>query len=108
MGKGVLEVTDANFKKEVLEETLPVVVDFWALWCGPCKAMSPVIEELAKEFEGRAKVGKLNVDENPAVTQSSSVLNIPTLIFYKNGGETDRMVGINPKAKIAKKIEGLL
>ncbi|MFA4842867.1 MAG: thioredoxin [Candidatus Omnitrophota bacterium] len=102
------EFTDGNFKKEVLEAKVPVVIDFWAAWCGPCKAITPIIEELGREFSGKAKIGKLNVDENPAVTEQHNVFNIPTLIFFKDGKEMDRLVGINPKAKISKKIESLL
>lgn len=108
MGKEVLELTDANFKKEVLESKIPVLVDFWAVWCGPCKAMAPVVEELAREFDGRIKTGKLNVDENPNTAQNYSVFNIPTLVFFKKGEETGRIVGINPKERILKKIEGLI
>ncbi len=104
----MVEFTDGNFKKEALEAKVPVVIDFWATWCGPCKAMTPVIEELGREFDGKVKIGKLNVDENPAVTEQHSVFNIPTLIFFKGGKEVDRLVGINPKTKISKKIEGLL
>lgn len=104
----MVEFTDGNFKKEVLEAKVPVVVDFWATWCGPCKAIMPIMEELGKELGPKAKIGKLNVDENPAIAEQYSVFNIPTLLFIKGGKEVDRLVGINPKAKISKKIEGLL
>jgi thioredoxin 1 len=104
----MVEFTDRNFKKEVLEAKEPVVIDFWATWCGPCKAMMPVMEELGREFHGKAKIGKLNVDDNPAITEQHGVFNIPTVIFFKGGKEADRLVGINPKAKLSKKIEELL
>lgn len=106
--KQIIEVTDNNFKKEVLESKVPVVIDFWAVWCGPCKAMSPILNELAKEFAGRAKIGKVNIDENSNTTETYSVFNIPTLIFFKDGIEAGRVVGINPREKISKRIVELL
>lgn len=105
MGKGILEFTDDNFKKEVLESNIPVLVDFGAAWCGPCKAIAPAIEELGQELDSKLKIGKLNVDENPDVVGKFNILNIPTLIFFKGGGEMGRMVGINSKAEILKKIK---
>lgn len=107
MKEKMFECTDANFKTEVLESKGPVLIDFWAVWCGPCKAISPTIEELAKELEGKVKIGKLNVDENPDVTNSLGILNIPTLIFFKDGKEKGRMVGMNSKADISKRIKEL-
>ena len=86
-------LTDENFKKEVLEANLPVLVDFWAPWCGPCQTAGPVIEELAKEHEGKIKMGKLNVDENPQIGQKYGILSIPTVIIFKNGEEVKRQVG---------------
>jgi len=86
-------LTDENFKKEVLEANLPVLVDFWAPWCGPCQTAGPVIEELAKEYEGKIKVGKLNVDENPKLSEKYGILSIPTVIIFKNGEEVKRQVG---------------
>ena len=86
-------LTDENFKKEVLEANLPVLVDFWAPWCGPCQTAGPVIEELAKEHEGKIKVGKLNVDENPKISEKYGILSIPTVIIFKNGEEVKRQVG---------------
>lgn len=107
MKKTVLEFTDANFKDEVLNSSAAVLVDFWAVWCGPCKAIAPIIEELAGELGGKIKIGKVNVDENPDVANSLDILNIPTLIFFKSGKEMARMVGINSKAEILKTIEEL-
>ncbi|MDD5449143.1 MAG: thioredoxin [Candidatus Omnitrophica bacterium] len=102
------EFTDNNFNEEVIGSKTPAIVDFWAVWCGPCKAMTPVIDELGREFEGRVKIGKLNVDENPGVSQKYSIFNIPTLIFFKDGVEAGRLVGVNTKEKISKRIKELL
>lgn len=108
MKKSVLEFNDANFKTEVLDSKAAALVDFWAVWCGPCKAIAPVIDELAGEFEGKVKVGKLNVDENPGTPNDLGILNIPTLVFFKGGREAGRMVGVNSKAEISKRIRELL
>jgi len=108
VGKSIVEFSDSNFKQEVLESKQPVLVDFWAEWCGPCKMLTPTIETLADEFHGKVKFGKLNVDENPQVATNSSVMNIPTLIFFKDGKEVSRVVGINPKNAIAKELQSLL
>ena len=105
--KRVVEFTDDNFKQEVLDCATLVLVDFWATWCSPCKAMMPVVEEVARELGGTVKIGKLNVDENPDATQRSFVMNIPTLLFFKGGREVGRMVGVNPKEKLVKEIEAL-
>jgi len=86
-------LTDENFKKEVLEANLPVLVDFWAPWCGPCQTAGPVIEELAKEYEGKIKVGKINIDENQKISEKYGILSIPTVIIFKNGEEVKRQVG---------------
>ena len=108
MKEKIFGCTDANFKTEVLGAKGPVLIDFWAVWCGPCKAISPTIEELAKELEGKVKIGKLNVDENPEVTNKLEIFNIPTLMFFKDGQEKGRMVGINSKAEIVKRIKELI
>lgn len=102
------EFNDANFESEVLKSEVPVLVDFWAPWCGPCRVMAPVIDELAKEFEGKAKVGKVNVDENKPLAERYSIMSIPTLIIFKNGQVAGQMVGTATKTLLAKKLEQLL
>ncbi|MDE2293476.1 MAG: thioredoxin [Elusimicrobia bacterium] len=103
-----LKFTDDNFKREVLSSAVPVVVDVWAPWCGPCQALGPVIEDLAEEFDGRVKVGKLNSDENIAVPTSLRVSAIPTVLFFKGGRLVDRAIGLTPKAALRRQIERLL
>lgn len=102
-----LTITDANFE-ELLTSGRPLVVDFWAQWCGPCKAISPIIEELAKEYEGKANIGKVDVDENDDITARYGIRNIPTILFFKNGELVDKQVGAATKAAIAAKIDALL
>lgn len=102
-----MKVTDANFA-EILNTDKPVLVDFWATWCGPCRAIAPVVEELAKEYEGKAVVAKCNVDECDEVPGKYGIRNIPTLLYFKNGELADKLVGAAPKAEIAKKIDALL
>ena len=104
----LLHVNDKNFTAEVLGSDLPVLVDFWATWCGPCRSISPIIEELAKEFSGRVKVTKLNVDENPATPGQYGVRGIPTLILFKDGKILDQIVGSVPKARLKAMIEKAL
>jgi thioredoxin 1 len=105
---GLLHVTDQNFAAEVLQSSLPVLVDFWATWCGPCRTISPVVEELAKEFTGRIKVTKINVDENPGTPSQYGVRGIPTLIVFKGGKVLDQIVGAVPKARLLAMIEKAL
>ena len=95
-----LEFSDTSFKEDVLESDVPVLVDFWAPWCGPCRQIAPLIEELAKNSEGTAKVGKVNVDENPGVAQEFGINSIPTLLIFKNGNVTERFVGMPPRSKL--------
>jgi thioredoxin 1 len=104
----LLHVNDKNFADEVLNAQLPVLVDFWATWCGPCRSISPIIEELAKEFTGRVKVTKLNVDESPATPSQYGVRGIPTLILFKGGKILDQIIGAVPKARLIAMIEKAL
>ena len=103
-----LNFTDQDFKTQVLENTQPVIVDFWAPWCGPCKAISPIISELAQEFEGKVKVGKINVDENSQVAGQYSVMSIPSVVFFKNGQPIRTMVGAQSKENYKQEIESIL
>ena len=99
------EFTDANFQTEVLDSDKLSVVDFWAEWCGPCRAIGPVIEELAKEYAGMVNVGKVNVDHNPQISQNYGITSIPAILFVKGGQVVDKLVGAQPKGNFLKKIE---
>ena len=103
-----IEITDQNFETEVLESDTPILVDFWAEWCGPCRALAPTIEELSSDYEGRLKVAKLNVDENPVSASSFGIRSIPTLIIFENGVEKDRILGALPKRNIEEAINSTL
>ena len=102
-----LEFTDSNFQTEVLESNQLSVVDFWAEWCGPCRAIGPVIEELSNEYDGKVKVGKVNVDHNPKISMDYGITSIPAILFIKNGQVVDKLVGAHPKGNFVKKIEAL-
>lgn len=102
------EVTDSTFAQEVLQSDQVVMVDFWAPWCGPCRILGPTVDELAKEYEGRAKVVKLNVDDNPDTAAQYGVRSIPTLIFFKNGEPVGQVVGVQPKHALASLLDRLL
>lgn len=106
--EAAVKITDEDFDQEVIRSTIPVLVDFWAAWCGPCKMIAPVLEELAKEYSGRIKIVKMNVDENMETPNNFSVRSIPTLILYKDGSEIDRMVGVVPKSTLEEMIKKAL
>jgi thioredoxin 1 len=105
MAGNVLELRDDNFEAEVLKSDKPVIVDFWATWCMPCKMLAPMVEEIANEYKGKYKIAKLNIDDAMDVATNLSVMNIPTLIFFSNGQEAARMVGAASKRDILKKIK---
>lgn len=100
-----LEITDSNFEDVVLKADKPVLIDFWAEWCGPCRMVGPVVEELAKDYEGKAVIGKVNVDENPEISVRYGIRNIPALLFFKNGEIVDKQIGAVPKSVLNEKLE---
>lgn len=104
----LLHFTDANFKKDVLESNIPVMVDFWATWCAPCQAIAPLLDELAKGYAGKMKMGKLNVEESPKTPSRYGVMSVPTLVFFKDGKVMGQVVGALNKAELKKKIEEYL
>ncbi|MFZ4465114.1 MAG: thioredoxin [Bacteroidales bacterium] len=103
-----LEVTDASFEKDVLQSEVPVLVDFWAVWCGPCRMVGPIVEDIGHEYAGKAKVVKVDVDNNVATASKYGIRNIPTLLFFKNGEVVDKQVGAVPKQVLVNKLEAIL
>jgi len=101
------EYTDTNFKEKVLDSDKLTMIDFWAEWCGPCRAIGPVVEELAKEYDGQVNVGKVNVDQNPQLSVNYGITSIPAIVFVKGGKVVDKLVGAQPKSNFVKKIEAL-
>ncbi|HZH54397.1 MAG TPA: thioredoxin [Sphingobacteriaceae bacterium] len=99
-----IEITDSNFDEVVLKSDKPVLVDFWAEWCGPCRMVGPIVEELASEYEGKAVVGKVNVDENPNISIKFGIRNIPALLYFKDGEVVDKQIGAVPKSVLADKL----
>jgi len=108
MSKNTTELTDDNFEQEVLKSDVPVLVDFWAEWCAPCRAIAPAVEEIAEEYQGKAKVGKLDVDNNPKVAVEYGIRSIPTLLVFKDGEIADQIIGAVPKAQLVAKLEGAM
>lgn len=103
-----LEITEANFEELVMKSDKPVLLDFWAEWCGPCRMVAPLVEELATEYEGKAVVGKVDVDNNPGIATKYGIRNIPTILFIKNGEVADKQVGAVPKNVLADKLNSLV
>lgn len=103
-GNDVLEITDANFQTEVLDSDTPVIVDFWAAWCGPCRMVGPIVEEIAGEYAGRVKVGKLNVDDNKETASKYGIMSIPTILLFENGNIAKQVVGAMPKSALLKEL----
>ncbi len=102
-----LQLTDSSFEKEVLKSPLPVLVDFWAPWCGPCRMLGPIVEEIAKEYQGKVVVGKMNTDENPVVASKFNISAIPSMLFFKGGRVVEQMVGVHSKKDIKAKLDAL-
>jgi len=108
MAQNVVELTDANWESEVINSSVPVLVDFWAPWCGPCRIIAPIVEKLASEFNGQVKVGKLNTDDNPGVSMRYGIRAIPTIMMFKGGEVVDTRVGVQPEDSLRKMIKNNL
>jgi len=108
MAEGILEATTANWEDEVLKAQGLVMIDFWAAWCGPCRMISPTVEELAKEYGDKIKVMKLNTDDNSEIASRYKIMGIPTIMFFKNGSKVDQIVGVVPKQQLKEKIDSFL
>jgi thioredoxin 1 len=103
-----IEITDANYEELVVNSDKPVMIDFWAVWCGPCRMIAPIVEEMSTEYEGKAVIGKVDVDSNPNVAMKYGIRNIPTVLFVKNGEVADKQVGAAPKQAFTSKLDALL
>lgn len=103
-----IEITDANYEELITKSNQPVMIDFWAEWCGPCRMITPIVSELSTEYEGKVTIGKVNVDDNPGITSKFGIRNIPTILFFKNGDIADKQVGAVSKSILVQKIETLL
>jgi len=108
MGGSVVELTESNFEQEVTKAAMPVLVDLWAAWCGPCRMIAPIVEELAGTYQGKVKFGKVNVDDFPQLAAQFRVMNIPTLLLFKAGQEADRIVGVVPKQELTRRLDKVL
>jgi len=106
--KSLVHFSDSSFKQDVLESELPVLVDFWAEWCGPCHMIAPIVEQIAQDYQGRLKVGKLNVDENPQIAAQFGIRGIPTLLLFDKGKPVEQIIGAVPKAQIQTKLDAHL
>ena len=108
MSDHIVHTTDSDFDNDVVKSDMPVLLDFWAEWCGPCKMIGPIVKELAGEYDGKAVIGKVNVDENPSTAAQFGIRSIPTLLFFKNGEIVDKQIGAVPKSVLSKKLEAQL
>lgn len=106
--ESIVELSDASFDEEVIQSDVPVLVDFWAPWCGPCRAVAPIVEEISSSYEGKIKVGKVNVDENPSITMKFGIRSIPTLLVFKGGEAVEQIIGAVPKGEIEKAVDKAL